>query len=518
MASRARGERLRAGRFPVFGAAVAMLLAGALTTSVVLPGAATTRIDRPRPPAGGAADARGWGCGPARTPTPTPKPAHTHRPAGRLPRTRARATSPEASLSPDPGASPEAPDPALPMHPQPERTPRPRKTPRPTHRPTPEPTARPDARAYPGADARIRAGPHGCTPGGPGPGRPRWQGRVGRAGCRHRPGLGRGSGAADRGPGRAVDRADDSARHDVSGEPPADWQAFADWLASGSRGPGGRIQAPPSAGDALPSPCQAPLRRPPRMPNHADGDRPWAAGSVDGVDVSHWNGLVRFDLVGTAGGQFVLMKASQGSDFVDPAFRRHLAGAQEAGLLVGAYHFYDYRADGAVQADHFIDTLDAAGALSETLPPIVDIECFEPFGSADQSYVRHELRAFADRVFERTGRLPMVYTSGLMWRAVTGRRRRLRRSAAVDRLLALRIARSCLPAGTTGCSGRRARPSSTVPATASVATGSRGTRTSCGRWPPTSGSPVVGVRPPIAMCGCRCGSSTARRRGCRWTE
>ena len=105
---------------------------------------------------------------------------------------------------------------------------------------------------------------------------------------------------------------------------------------------------------------------------------------------------------------------------MDPAFRRHLARARHAGLLVGAYHFYDYRSDGAAQADHFIDTLDAAGALSDTLPPIVDIECFEPFGSADQSYARHELRAFADRVFERTGRLPMVYTSGLMWRAVTG--------------------------------------------------------------------------------------------------
>ncbi len=62
----------------------------------------------------------------------------------------------------------------------------------------------------------------------------------------------------------------------------------------------------------------------------------------------------------------------------------------------------------------------AAGALSDTLPPMVDVECFEPFGSADQAYARHQLRAFADRVFERTGRLPMVYTSGMMWRAVTG--------------------------------------------------------------------------------------------------
>ena len=114
------------------------------------------------------------------------------------------------------------------------------------------------------------------------------------------------------------------------------------------------------------------------------------------------------------------MKATQGTTFVDPAYQRHLVAAREAGLPVGPYHFYDYRVGGRAQADHFIDTVAAGAGMRGSLPLVVDIECFALFGAADQDYVRVELRAFVGRVFERTGRLPMVYTSWYMWRAVTG--------------------------------------------------------------------------------------------------
>lgn len=103
-----------------------------------------------------------------------------------------------------------------------------------------------------------------------------------------------------------------------------------------------------------------------------------------------------------------------------PAFREHLRSALSDGYLVGPYHFYDYRLGGRDQADHFVDTVAAAGLSKGSLPMVVDIECFARFGAADRSYVRAELRAFVGRVHQRTGRLPMIYTSWYMWRQVTG--------------------------------------------------------------------------------------------------
>lgn len=145
-----------------------------------------------------------------------------------------------------------------------------------------------------------------------------------------------------------------------------------------------------------------------------------AGGRVDGVDVSHWNGLVPFEAVRAAGRGFAFIKATQGTTFVDDTFAMQVANARAAGVIVGAYHFYDYRVGGAAQARHLLRTIGPLGEVGGGLPPVVDIECFEPFGAADQAFVRRELRAFVEVVRRRTGRLPIVYTSAHMWRQVTG--------------------------------------------------------------------------------------------------
>lgn len=149
----------------------------------------------------------------------------------------------------------------------------------------------------------------------------------------------------------------------------------------------------------------------------AKAKREW----VGGVDVSHWNGIVPFDKVRAAGMAFAFMKATQGTTFVDDTFGRQFANARAAGIVAGGYHFYDYRVDGAPQAGHFLRVLEEAGALEDdALPPVVDLECFPPFGRADQAYVRQELRAFVETIQERIGRSPILYTSGHMWNQLTG--------------------------------------------------------------------------------------------------
>lgn len=141
---------------------------------------------------------------------------------------------------------------------------------------------------------------------------------------------------------------------------------------------------------------------------------------VAGIDVSHWNGIVPFRLVRAVGARFVILKVTQGTDIVDPAHRRHLEQARGADLIVGPYHFYDYTVGGRAQADHFLDTVADLDLLDRSLPMVVDVECFPRFGAADQAWVRVQLRAFVGRIYQRTGRLPMVYTSWVMWERVTG--------------------------------------------------------------------------------------------------
>lgn len=70
------------------------------------------------------------------------------------------------------------------------------------------------------------------------------------------------------------------------------------------------------------------------------------------VDLSHWQAPVDFPAMKAGGVLGVILKATQGIDYVDPTFAPRAAAAASAGLLVGAYHFFDGSAPLA-QADAF---------------------------------------------------------------------------------------------------------------------------------------------------------------------
>ena len=147
---------------------------------------------------------------------------------------------------------------------------------------------------------------------------------------------------------------------------------------------------------------------------------PEASLYVSGIDVSHHNGDVDFGRVRDAGYEFVFLKTTQDNDFIDPMFTTNLARARAAGLATGGYHFFDYTLDGRVQADHFVDRLEATGGLADALPPVVDVECFSPIGLSIHAVSTARLRDLVERIYERTGRMPIVYTSVFMWKEVVG--------------------------------------------------------------------------------------------------
>ncbi len=144
------------------------------------------------------------------------------------------------------------------------------------------------------------------------------------------------------------------------------------------------------------------------------------ASAARGVDVSHWDGSASMASVARSGGAFVYIKATQGRRIVDGTYPARVRAAAAAGLISGAYHFFDYRLDGAAQARFFVSTVRRLGGFTGHLPPAVDVECLRVLGRSNPGYAARQLRAFLSEVYRHTGRMAVIYTSPYMWQQVTG--------------------------------------------------------------------------------------------------
>ena len=92
---------------------------------------------------------------------------------------------------------------------------------------------------------------------------------------------------------------------------------------------------------------------------------------IAGIDVSKHNGEIDFDQVRDDNYQFVFIKASEGKTYKDDAFNRNYRAAREAGLMVGAYHFFRKNRSGQEQADNL---LGAVKGKELDLPLVIDLE------------------------------------------------------------------------------------------------------------------------------------------------
>ena len=133
--------------------------------------------------------------------------------------------------------------------------------------------------------------------------------------------------------------------------------------------------------------------------------------TLQGIDVSHYQGTVNWSSVKNAGITFAFAKATDGNTYTDPQFHTNWQAMQTAGILRGAYHFYETNDDPVTQAQNFIK---AVGSLAANdLPPVVDIEIFKgAYGSAS---VAANLQTWLDTVEKALGRKPMIYTNTNFW-------------------------------------------------------------------------------------------------------
>lgn len=130
---------------------------------------------------------------------------------------------------------------------------------------------------------------------------------------------------------------------------------------------------------------------------------------VHGIDVSHHQGYIDWEAIKETRKQenpirFVFMKATEGGDYKDRRFAENFSNARNAGLIRGAYHFYNPNTDPIRQADFFISQVKLEKG---DLAPVLDIER-KPH---DKAKLQADLVKFLNRLEQHYGIKPIIYTS-----------------------------------------------------------------------------------------------------------
>lgn len=128
-----------------------------------------------------------------------------------------------------------------------------------------------------------------------------------------------------------------------------------------------------------------------------------------GIDVSHFQGTVNWQEVAASGAVFAFAKATQGITYVDPQLAVNWPAMKDAGLLRGAYHFYEPADDPHSQAQHFLSTVKLEPG---DLPPVLDVEIN---GGVSSQQLWSGVATWLQAVQTATGRQPIVYTAPGFW-------------------------------------------------------------------------------------------------------
>lgn len=131
---------------------------------------------------------------------------------------------------------------------------------------------------------------------------------------------------------------------------------------------------------------------------------------VQGIDISYANPPVDWERVKAAGISFAYVRQGYRTR-TDTRWREHAEAAHKAGIPCGAYHFAYVDQDPFDEVQRFIDDggVDGAGLV---LRPVLDIE---ERNNAPAALVLYWARAWLDRLADRTGTLPMLYTYPAFW-------------------------------------------------------------------------------------------------------
>lgn len=124
---------------------------------------------------------------------------------------------------------------------------------------------------------------------------------------------------------------------------------------------------------------------------------------IHGIDISHHQIRINWSKVDKKY-KFVLMKATEGKDFMDTDFLYNWNKAQLNGFKVGAYHFFSMLSSGEEQASYYISKVPKS---KDSFPPIIDVELSKKY---DKAKVIKELKNMIKILEDRYEKKVIIYT------------------------------------------------------------------------------------------------------------
>ncbi len=129
---------------------------------------------------------------------------------------------------------------------------------------------------------------------------------------------------------------------------------------------------------------------------------------VKGLDISHHQGDIKWDKIDSRNYQFVFIKATEGTTFIDDQFQKNWRESKKRRFLRGAYHFFSFITAGQEQADYFMHCVSQD--MGE-LPPVLDIEINDTVHVSDVSKIRDNIQQFLNRIEKVWNVKPILYVT-----------------------------------------------------------------------------------------------------------
>jgi GH25 family lysozyme M1 (1,4-beta-N-acetylmuramidase) len=135
-----------------------------------------------------------------------------------------------------------------------------------------------------------------------------------------------------------------------------------------------------------------------------------ASTTVEGVDVSYYQGTINWTSVKNSGRSFAIARVSDGLNTPDTKFDSYWPAIKAAGMTRGVYQFFRPSQDPVAQADLLLAKVPvfAPGDMA----PVLDVEVTD---SQSSSVIIGKIQQWSDRIRQATGLTSIIYTSPSFW-------------------------------------------------------------------------------------------------------
>ncbi len=135
-----------------------------------------------------------------------------------------------------------------------------------------------------------------------------------------------------------------------------------------------------------------------------------------GIDLSHHNGEVNWEKISShsdhlSSVKFCFIKATEGTDLIDPKFAEHWESLKKHKIKRGAYHFFNPSSDPRLQALNYILSVKLE---DEDFYPVLD---WEVVGNGrDRRNIESNVKIWLDVIEKHYGVKPIIYTNRFIYR------------------------------------------------------------------------------------------------------